>query len=141
MADLFTAMMRSGGVHNEVVVTGDGAEALDYLFGEGEYAERDTSAMPRLVVLDINMPRMDGFEALRRIRADERTELLPVAMLTSSNHEGDRTEAYRLGANSFLDKVSDTLPLSEMVPLVARYWLYANEPPAQLTNAGFPTSG
>ena len=120
-------MLRADGIENEVVVASDGAEALDYLFGTGEHADRDTTVMPLLVVLDIRMPRLDGLEALRRIRADQRTELLPVVMLSASDGISDMRRAYRLGANGFVSKLSETLPFHELVPLLVRYWMSANK--------------
>jgi two-component system response regulator len=125
--ELFILMLRADGIENEVVVAGDGAEALDYLFGTGEHADRDTTVMPSLVVLDIRMPRVDGLEALRRIRADQRTELLPVVMLSASDGISDMRRAYRLGANGFVSKLSETLPFHELVPLLVRYWMSANK--------------
>jgi CheY-like chemotaxis protein len=127
MVEFFIGMMRAEGIENEVVVARDGIEALDYLFGTGEHADMDTIVMPSVVVLDIGMPRMDGLEALRRIRADERTELLPVVMLSASDGISDVTRAYRLGANGFVCKVHDTLPFHELVPHLVRYWLFANK--------------
>ena len=120
--ELFVRMMRADGIETEVVVTRDGAAALDYLFGSG----RDGTALPSLVVLDIGMPRVDGLEVLRRIRADERTELLPVVVLSANDGISEVSRAYRLGANGFVSKFSDTLPFHDLVPLMVRYWLYAN---------------
>ena len=85
---------------NEVVVAQDGVEALDYLFGTGKFEGRDTKVVPQLILLDLKMPRMDGLEVLNRIRADERTKLLPVVVLTTSSEDRDRIESYNLGANS-----------------------------------------
>lgn len=127
-AALFTRVLKIQGITNEVVVAGDGAEALDYLFGTGIYAERDTRKLPHLIVLDMHMPRMDGLETLRRLRADRRTGTVPVVMFSSSNEPQDILEAYRLGANSYVDKVSPNLPYPELVGLIARYWLLVNEP-------------
>ena len=126
--ELFVGIMRADGIENEVVVVRDGAEALDYLFDTGEYSGRDGHVLPSLVVLDVSMPRIDGLEVLRRIRADKRTELLPVVVLSANDRISDVSRAYRLGANGFVSKVSDTLPFHELVPLIVRYWLYANQP-------------
>jgi two-component system, response regulator len=120
--ELFVRIMRADGIQNEVVVARDGAAALDYLFGSGG----DEAALPSLVVLDIGMPRVDGLEVLRRIRADQRTELLPVVVLSANDGISDVSRAYRLGANGFVSKLSDTLPFHDLVPLMVRYWLYAN---------------
>ena len=126
-ADLFARVLRMYGYSNEKVTVGDGVEALDFLFGRDDYAGRDVSALPRLIVLDLNMPRMDGRETLRRLREDERTKLLPVVMLTATNDSADRAEAYRLGVNAYVDKISD-VSFPEMVKRIAEYWLGVNEP-------------
>jgi CheY-like chemotaxis protein len=136
--ELFIGMMRAEGIENEVVVARDGAEALDHLFGSGEYSGRDGTALSSLVVLDIGMPRIDGLEVLRRIRADEQTELLPVVVLSANDGISDVSRAYRLGANGFVCKLSDTLPFHELVPLMVRYWLCANTPAIGLSG---PTTG
>src|SRR5712672_1535293 len=91
-------------ITNEVVVARDGAQALDYLFGTGQYQGRDTRILPQVVLLDLKLPKIDGLEVLRRLRADERTKLLPVVILTSSNEERDRFRGYDLGANSYVRK-------------------------------------
>ena len=126
-ADLFAGVLRNHGYTNEIVTVGDGIEALDFLFARGGYAGRDVSVKPRLILLDLNMPRMDGLETLRRLREDERTKLLPVVMLTAANHSADRAEAYHLGVNAYVDKFSD-VSFPEMVKLIAEYWLGVNEP-------------
>jgi CheY-like chemotaxis protein len=126
-ADLFAGVLRKCGYTNEIVTVGDGIEALDFLFARGGYAGRDVSVKPRLILLDLNMPRMDGLETLRRLREDERTKLLPVVMLTAANHSADRAEAYHLGVNAYVDKFSD-VSFPEMVKRIAEYWLGVNEP-------------
>jgi two-component system response regulator len=117
---------------NEVVVARDGVEAIEYLF----HPERGPSEMPGLVLLDLNMPRMDGFGVLRKMRAAERTMFVPVVMLTSSVHPEDVRSAYGLGANGYLDKLSDGAPWNEMVQTVARYWLGMNVTPNSLVGQG-----
>jgi two-component system, response regulator len=124
-AERFGLVLRANGIDYEIVVARDGVEALDYLFGTGDHAGSDTSFMPRLMLLDLSMPRMGGLEVLRRLREDERTKLLPVVVLTSSTDPQDIVEAYRAGANSYVDKLSD-VPWPELVPLIARYWLDMN---------------
>jgi two-component system response regulator len=104
-------------------------ETLDYLFGRGEHAARDTTDKPGLIVLDLNMPRMGGLETLRRLRSYEETKLMPVVVMSASASPKDKDEAYRLGANSFIGKMTSRVPYPELVPLIARYWLYANEAP------------
>jgi two-component system response regulator len=114
---------------NEVVVVRDGAEALDYLFATGAYADRDMSVMPQLILLDLKLPKVDGLEVLERIRADERTRLVPVVLLTSSREEQDLIEGYNLGANSYIRKPVDFVQFAEMIRNVGMYWLVLNESP------------
>ena len=121
------ALERSN-ILNEVVVAHDGAEALDYLFGTGVFAGRDTSVMPEVVLLDLKLPKVSGLEVLRRLRADERTKPLPVVVLTTSREEGDLIESYTLGANSYVRKPVDFVQFSEAVRQLGLYWLVLNEP-------------
>lgn len=116
-------------ISNEVVVARDGVEALDWLFGTGDFAGRDTEVMPQVILLDLNMPRMDGLEFLRRIRADDRTRLLPVVVLTSSNEDRDKIESYRLGANSYVRKPVDFHQFVEAVLQLGLYWMVLNKAP------------
>lgn len=122
---------RKNNVTNEVVVARDGAEALDYLFGTGAYANRDITELPQVVILDLKLPKIDGLEVLRRLRADPQTKLLPVVILTSSNEERDRLEGYGLGANSYVRKPVDFAAFVDAVRQLGLYWLLLNErPPA-----------
>jgi two-component system response regulator len=121
--------LRRGRVQHTLVVARDGVEALDYLFGRGRYAGRDLEVMPLVVLLDLKLPRLDGLEVLRRIRAEERTRLLPVVILTSSDEERDRREGYRHGANSYVRKPVDYDQFAEAVRQLGLYWLLLNEPP------------
>jgi len=120
---------KKNNILNEVVVARDGAEALDYLFATGPYAGRDTSVMPQVILLDLKLPKVDGLEVLRRIRAGERTRLLPVVILTSSREEQDIVSGYDLGANSYIRKPVDFVQFSEAIRQVGMYWLVLNEPP------------
>src|SRR5215218_1678643 len=106
-ADLFAGVLRKCGYTNKIVTVGDGIEALDFLFARGGHAGRDVSVKPRLILLDLNMPRMNGLETLRQLRDDEQTKLLPVVILTASDDSRDMAEAYRLGTNGYVDKLSD----------------------------------
>ena len=114
-------------IANEVVVARDGQEALDYLFGTGSYAGRDLSALPQIVLLDLQLPRVSGLEVLRQVRADPRTAYLPIVVLTSSNEDQDVIEGYRLGANSYVRKPVDFNEFSEAVRTLGLYWLVLNQ--------------
>ena len=114
---------------NEVVVARDGVEALEYLFGEGAHAGRDTREMPQVILLDLKLPKLDGLGVLRRLRADDRTKLLPIVILTSSNEEQDRVQGYGLGANSYVRKPVDFDQFVEAAKHLGLYWLVLNEPP------------
>ncbi len=127
--ELTLRSLRKNNIMNEVVVVGDGVEALDYLLGTGAHAGRDLSVMPAVILLDLKLPRIDGLEVLRRLRADERTELLPVVILTSSKEEQDLINGYKLGANSYVRKPVDFTQFSEAVKQLGLYWLLLNEPP------------
>jgi two-component system response regulator len=121
--------LRRANVGNDIVVARDGVEALDYLFGTGGHAGRDTRELPHVMLLDLKLPRIDGLEVLRRVRADDRTRVLPVVILTSSIEERDRIEGYRLGANSYVQKPVDFTEFVEAVRQLGLYWLLLNQPP------------
>jgi len=116
-------------ITNPVDVVTDGAEALDYLFGEGVYHERDLSAAPAVVLLDLKMPKVDGLEVLKKLRSDRRTRSQPVVVLTSSSYENDLAASYRLGANSYIIKPVNFKKFLETVRELGIYWLFTNEPP------------
>jgi two-component system response regulator len=121
--------LRKANVGNDVAVVRDGAEALDFLFGTGSHAGRDTSLMPQVVLLDLKLPKIDGLEVLRRIRAEPRTRLLPVVILTSSDEDQDRLQGYTLGANSYVRKPVEFAQFAEAVRQLGLYWLVLNQPP------------
>ena len=127
--ELTMRSLKKHNISNEVVVAHDGAEALDYLFATGAYADRDTSIMPAVILLDLKLPKVDGLEVLQRLRADKRTGLLPVVILTSSKEEKDLVSSYSLGANSYVRKPVDFTQFSEAVKQLGLYWLLLNEPP------------
>jgi len=114
---------------NGLDVVRDGQQALDYLFREGEFAGRAGSDLPTVVLLDVNLPRVSGLEVLERLRADPRTRLLPIVILTSSDEEQDRLRSYENGANSFVRKPLDFAELAETVARLGIYWLATNESP------------
>ena len=116
-------------ISNEVVVARDGAEALDFLFGTGEYADCQSTTLPEFVLLDLRLPKVDGLEVLQRIRASKRTELLPVIVLTSSDAERDIVESYNLGANSYICKPMDFTQFVDAVRQLGLYWLVLNNGP------------
>ncbi|MCG2722711.1 MAG: response regulator [Thermodesulfovibrionales bacterium] len=126
--DLTIRALQKNNIANEVVVARDGVEALDFLFGAGSYAGRDTANMPELILLDLKLPKIDGIEVLRKLRADERTKLLPVVILTSSREEQDVINGYTFGANSYIRKPVDFEQFMNAVKQLGLYWLVFNEP-------------
>jgi len=120
--------LKKNNIKNEVVVARDGVEALDFLFGSGIHAGRDLTVMPQVVLLDLKLPRLGGLEVLRRLRANERTRLLPVVILTTSNEDQDRIAGYGSGANSFVRKPVDFTQFIDAVRNLGLYWLILNEP-------------
>lgn len=127
--ELALRALRTEGLAAEVAVARDGVEVLDFLFARGKHAGRDARRMPSIVLLDLKMPRMAGLEVLRRLRADERTRLLPVVVLTSSREERDLCESYLLGANSYICKPVDFGRFREAARQIGSYWLTLNEAP------------
>jgi len=121
--------LRKNQILNEIIVARDGAEALDYLFGTGIHAGRDTTIQPQLILLDLKLPKVDGLEVLKRIRADSRTALQPVTVLTTSNEERDIVTSYQLGVNSYIRKPVDFDSFIEAVRQLGLYWLVLNTPP------------
>lgn len=121
--------LKANNIMNPVVLVEDGAEALDYLFATGGYAGRDAGMLPQVVLLDLKLPKIDGLEVLKRMRADPRTRLLPVVILTSSREDRDVVSGYSLGANSYIRKPVDFSEFREAVRQLGLYWLLLNVPP------------
>ncbi len=127
--ELTMRALRKNNIANKVVVAGDGEEALDYLFCQGKYRERDPKETPRLILLDLKLPKLDGLQVLGRLRADERTKLIPVVILTSSKEEHDLIAGYKSGANSYVRKPVDFNKFVDAVHQIGLYWLLINESP------------
>lgn len=126
---LIMRVLRKNNLANEVAVARDGQQAIDYLFRQGEFTGRKESELPAVILLDIGLPRLSGLEVLERLRADPRTHLLPIVILTSSDEERDRLQSYQHGANSFVRKPLDFAEFAEIVARLGVYWLATNEPP------------
>lgn len=121
--------LKKNNILNPVVVARDGVQALDFLFGTGKYEGRDISIRPQVVLLDLKLPKVDGHEVLKRIRADDRTKLLPVVILTSSKEQRDLVEGYSHGCNSYIRKPVDFQQFTEAVRQLGLYWIVLNELP------------
>jgi two-component system response regulator len=121
--------LKNSKIANQIIVARDGEEALDYLFGIGSYGGRDVKDIPTVVLLDLKLPKVDGLEVLRLIRANEHTQFTPVIILTSSKEEADRLQGYKLGVNSYVVKPVDFSQFSEAISYLGLYWLVLNEPP------------
>ena len=130
--DLTKRALANANIANKVVVAEDGQEALDYLFGTGHYAGRDAAPLLAVVLLDLKLPKVDGLDILRRIRANRRTKRLPVVILTSSQEEQDIAAGYDLGANSYIRKPVDFSQFAEAIKSMGLYWLVLNEPPPKV---------
>jgi two-component system, response regulator len=131
--ELTLRALKKANIANRVVVARDGSEALDFLFARGTHAGRDTNELPQVVLLDLNLPKIGGLEVLRRIRADERTKLLPVVILTSSNETRDLEGGYGSGANSYIVKPVDFTQFADAVRQLGMYWLLLNQRPPAAT--------
>lgn len=127
--ELTQRAFRKSNVANELMIVRDGAEALDFIYGKGKYEGKDSGTLPGIVLLDLKLPKVDGLEVLKAIRSHPETRLLPVIILTSSKEEQDRTNGYKLGANSYIRKPVDFEQFSRAVQQLGLYWLVLNEPP------------
>jgi two-component system response regulator len=124
--------LKKNNILNEIVVARDGLEALNYLYARGEYADRDVSDLPQVVLLDLKLPKIDGLEALQIIRKEESTKYLPVVVLTSSSEEEDIVKSYELGANSFIRKPVNFNDFVEAVGRLGMYWILLNQAPGKM---------
>ena len=129
-AEMTLRTLRRRGIANRIERVHDGVDALDYLRLQGSHAAR-TSGLPRLVLLDLKMPRMDGLQVLREMKSDARLRKIPVVMMTSSREEGDLLESYELGVNSYVVKPVDFGAFAETIAQVGRYWMIANQAPGE----------
>jgi two-component system response regulator len=127
--ELALLAFQEAGIPNQVITCSDGEEALEFLFATGAHAGRDTRVMPQVILLDLKLPKVDGLEVLKRLRADHRTRLLPVVVLTTSKEQKDMVESYRLGANSYVRKPVDFTRFIEACRQLGMYWLVLNEAP------------
>jgi two-component system response regulator len=130
--ELTLLALRENNILNAVVVARDGAEALDFLFGTGAHAGRDLGQMPTVILLDLMLPKIDGMEVLRRLRANDRTRLLPVVILTTSQEDRDLIDSYSLGANSYVHKPVDMNQFVAAVRQLGLFWMIVNDVPPQL---------
>ncbi len=121
--------LKKANIANELIVAHDGVEALDYLFGTGQYSGRDTSVLPVVILLDLKLPKIDGIEVLKRLRTEPRTKLLPVVILTSSKEQTDVATCYEYNCNSYVRKPVDFNQFAEAVKQLGLYWLVLNESP------------
>jgi two-component system response regulator len=134
--ELTLRAFRKNNIANGLAITRDGAEALDYLFCRGAYCHRDIADMPRLILLDLNLPKLDGLQVLERLRADERTRMIPVVILTSSKEEQDMVAGYQFGANSYVRKPVDFNEFVDAVRHIGLYWLLINQMPSRKIASG-----
>jgi len=128
-AELTLRALKKNNLANKVRVVTDGAEALEFIFASGAYESRDINHRPRVILLDLKLPKVDGLEVLRKIKSDERTKNIPVVVLTSSKEEKDRVESYKLGVNSYIAKPVDFNQFTKAVQELGLYWLLLNELP------------
>lgn len=129
-AELTTRALKKCNLANNLVWVKDGAEALDFIFARGVYASRNITNKPKVILLDLRLPKVDGLEVLRQVKADEKTRMIPVTVLTSSKEERDIVESYKLGVNSFVSKPVEFEKFVKSVSELGLYWLLLNKPPA-----------
>jgi CheY-like chemotaxis protein len=127
--ELTLMAFEQGGIANPVVVVQDGVEALDYLFATGNYSDQPPERLPALILLDLQLPRINGLEVLQRIRSNPKTQLIPVVILTTSNEQQDLIESYSLGCNSYIQKPVDYDQFLNVIQQLGMYWLVLNSPP------------
>jgi two-component system response regulator len=127
--ELTLRALRKANIANEVAIARDGQEALDFLFGTGKYAGRELPTMPAVVLLDLKLPKLDGIDVLQRIRADPRTRLVPVVVLTSSSEDEDMVRSYQSGANSYVRKPIEFSAFANAVTQLGMYWVLINQIP------------
>jgi two-component system response regulator len=127
--DMTLRALRKANMANHIQIARDGAEALDFIFCEGAHAARKIENMPKLILLDLKLPKIDGMEVLRRVKTDPRTKMIPVVMLTSSKEQNDVITSYGLGSNSYIVKPVDFESFAEAVQKMGMYWLLLNQPP------------
>lgn len=130
-AELTLRALKKNRLANNVVHVKDGAEAIDFVFGTGLYAGRKIENGPRIILLDLKLPKVDGLEVLRKVKGDERTKTIPVVVMTSSKEERDIVESYKLGVNSYVVKPVDFEKFTQCVSELGLYWLLLNQPPVQ----------
>ena len=128
-AELAIRALKKSNLANKLVWVKDGAEALDFIFATGAYSERQVAKGPKLILLDLRLPKVDGMEVLRRVKGDERTRTIPVVVLTSSKEDRDVAESYQLGVNSYISKPVEFDAFAKVVSELGLYWLLVNQPP------------
>ncbi len=135
-AELAIMALQERNLANKLVWVKDGAEALDFIFASGVYADRQSATTPKVVLLDLRLPKVDGLEVLRRLKADERTRRIPVVVVTSSKEDRDVLASYDLGVNSYISKPVDFDEFAKVVSEMGFYWLLINRPPVKLNIPG-----